>query len=150
LAEAEDAMPTREADAEWTGDLQSGRGQMHLSADFDRAFDVRSRLESGESLHPEDLIGAAHAGCFSMALADRLVSQGYAPQRIHTHARVHLDQRDGGWRIERIDLETEAAVKGLGARELREAAETTKAACPVSKALAGVDIGLTTRLIEPR
>lgn len=143
-------MPTREADAEWDGDFQSGRGRMQLPADFDRAFDGRSRLESGASLNPEDLIGAAHAGCFSMGLADRLTSQGYAPQHIHTHARVHLGQTDGGWRIERIDLETEAAAKGLGARELQEAAESTKAACPVSKALAGVDIALTTRLVEPR
>ncbi len=143
-------MPTREADAEWTGDFQSGRGHMRLCTDFDRAFDARSRTENGDGLNPEDLIGAAHAGCFSMALADQLASQGYAPQRIHTCAKVHLGQKDGGWRIERIDLETEAAVQGLGARELQEAAETTKAACPVSKALAGVDIGLTTRLIEPQ
>jgi osmotically inducible protein OsmC len=144
-------MPTREADAEWTGDLQSGRGRMHLSADFERPFDGRSRLENGEGLNPEDLIGAAHAGCFSMALADGLASRGYAPQRIHTHARVHLGQVDGGgWRIDRIDLETEAAVKGIGAGEFQQAAEAAKAACPVSKALAGVDIGLTMRLIEPK
>ena len=141
-------MPMREAHAEWSGDVQSGRGRMHLSRDFDHVADGRSRTEDGDGLHPEELIGAAHAGCFSMALADRLASQGYAPDHIQTHARVHLGRTDEGWRIERIELETEAAVKGLGARELQEAAETTKVACPVSKALTGVAIGLTTRLIE--
>lgn len=140
-------MPTRTADAEWTGDLPNGKGHMRLgSGAFEGAYDFRSRMEDGGGTNPEELIGAAHAGCFSMALAAQLSSAGFKPNRIATSAKVHFANSGQGWAIDRIDLDTRASVPGIEADAFQTQAETAKKNCPVSKALAGVQIGLTATL----
>jgi osmotically inducible protein OsmC len=141
-------MATRTADAEWKGDLQQGSGHMRFgSGAFDGAFDFRSRMGDGKGTNPEELLGAAHAGCFSMALSAGLKGAGATPEHVHTTAKVHFDQKEGGWTIHTIELSTEAAVKGITAEKFQEVAEKTKTACPVSKALKGVDIKLTAKLL---
>jgi len=104
-------------------------------------------MEDGPGTNPEELIGAAHAGCFSMALAARLSAGGHAPTRIHTTASVQFDKVGDGFAITRIDLRTEAQVPGLDEAAFRQEAETAKATCPVSKALAGTQITLDARLV---
>ena len=141
-------MAIRTADAEWRGNLAQGAGHMRLgSGAFDGPYDFRSRMGDGKGTNPEELIGAAHAGCFSMALAAQLTQAGFTVDRIHTKANVHFGQRDGGWSINRIDLETEAVVPSITASAFGEQAERAKSACPVSRALAGVDIRLTAKLL---
>ena len=140
-------MPTRTADAEWTGDLPSGMGHMRLgSGAFEGAFDFRSRMGEGVGTNPEELLGAAHAGCFSMALAAQLGAAGFRPDKIKTHAQVHFAQKDGAWTIDRIDLTTVATVPGASPQDFQEQAEGAKKNCPVSRALAGVEIVLDAKL----
>jgi osmotically inducible protein OsmC len=141
-------MAVRTADAEWQGDLQQGRGHMRFgSGAFDGVYDFRSRMGDGKGTNPEELIAAAHAGCFSMALAATLKGAGFAPERVHTTAKAHFDQRDGNWTIHTIELDTEASVPGIPAADFQKLAETAKANCPVSRALAAVDIRLTAKLL---
>jgi osmotically inducible protein OsmC len=141
-------MPTRTADAEWKGDLKSGHGHMRFgSGAFDGAYDFRSRMGDGAGTNPEELIGAAHAGCFSMALSAGLGAAGFTPERIATNAKVHFGQVEGGFAIQKIELTTEASVPGMDADAFREQAEGAKKNCPVSKALAGVEITLDARLV---
>jgi osmotically inducible protein OsmC len=141
-------MPTRTADAEWTGTITEGSGKMKLgSGAFEGAYDFRSRMEDGGGTNPEELIGAAHAGCFSMALAAQLTGAGLKPERIRTHAAVSFTKAAAGWTIDRIDLITEASVPGLSAADFQAKAEEAKKNCPVSRALAGVPIGLTATLV---
>jgi osmotically inducible protein OsmC len=141
-------MPTRTADAEWKGDLQTGTGHMRLgSGAFDGAYDFRSRMGDGAGTNPEELIGAAHAGCFSMALSAGLGQAGFKPDSIRTHAQVHFGQVEGGFAITRIDLATEAAVPGMDPAAFQDAAQNAKKNCPVSKALAGVEITLDAKLV---
>jgi osmotically inducible protein OsmC len=140
-------MPTRTADAEWTGDLPSGSGHMRLgSGAFDGPYDFRSRMEEGGGTNPEELIGAAHAGCFSMAFAAQLGAGGFKPEHIATSAKVHFNKGDAGWAIDRIELSTRAAVPGISDPDFQRIAQAAKAGCPVSKALAGVDIVLQASL----
>jgi osmotically inducible protein OsmC len=141
-------MPTRTADAEWTGTITEGQGRMRLgSGAFEGRYDFRTRMEDAPGTNPEELIGAAHAGCFSMALSAQLTQAGFKPERIHTTASVSFTKAAAGWTIDRIDLKTEASVPGVSPDEFRAKAEAAKAGCPVSKALAGVDIHLDARLI---
>jgi osmotically inducible protein OsmC len=141
-------MPTRTADAEWNGEIMTGAGHMRLgSGAFDGPYDFRSRMGDGAGTNPEELIGAAHAGCFSMALAAQLGGAGFKPEKIATKAKVHFNQVEGGWAIDHIELETEVAAQGLGADELQRQAATAKENCPVSKALKGVEISLVAKLI---
>jgi osmotically inducible protein OsmC len=141
-------MVARKADAEWQGDLRSGKGQVSLgSGAYSGPYSFRSRFESGDGTNPEELIGAAHAGCFSMALAAGLSAAGHAPERIRTQATVEIEKQDSGFAITRIRLETEAKVPGIDEAEFREQAQTAKANCPVSKALAGTTIELDARLV---
>jgi osmotically inducible protein OsmC len=131
-------MVARKADAEWLGDLRSGQGRVSLgSGAYSGPYSFRSPFESGDGTNPEELIGAAHAGCFSMALAAGLSAAGHKPERIHTTATVHIEQQGGGFAIPRIQLVTEARIPGIDASEFKKQAETAKANCPVSKALAG-------------
>jgi lipoyl-dependent peroxiredoxin len=133
----------RSAQAEWTGNLTAGKGRIKLeSGAFDGAYDFSSRFEGGSGTNPEELIAAAHAGCFSMALAHGLTSAGHAPQRIATTARVHIEKREGAFVIPLIELETEGEVPGLDEEQFRQHAQTAKNGCPVSKALAGPEIRL--------
>jgi osmotically inducible protein OsmC len=124
-----------------------GNGHMRFgSGAFDGAYDFRSRFEDGAGTNPEELIGAAHAGCFSMALSGILTRAGHPPQAVRTTAKVHLEKVGDGFAITRIDLDTEAEVPGLDAGAFQQHAEAARKGCPVSKALAGVDIGMTARL----
>jgi osmotically inducible protein OsmC len=144
----EDVMATRTADAEWRGNLAEGSGLMRLgSGAFQGSYDFRSRMGGGNGTNPEELLGAAHAGCFSMALALQLTNAGFTVERIHTTAKVHFDERDGGWSIHRIDLDTEAAVSDIAPAAFEEQAQRAKENCPVSRALSGVDIHLRARLL---
>jgi osmotically inducible protein OsmC len=141
-------MVARKADAEWQGDLRSGKGRMSLgSGAFSGSYSFPSRFESGEGTNPEELIAAAHAGCFSMALAAGLSAAGHAPESVRTTATVHLEKQHGGFAITRIALATEARVPGIDARAFAEQAQKAKENCPVSKALAGTTIDLDAQLV---
>lgn len=132
-------MATREATAQWQGSLKEGSGLMRLgSGMFEGPYSFVSRFENGAGTNPEELIGAAHAGCFSMALSHALASAGHTPTKVSTTARVHLGATDAGPTITRIELETEGQVPGLAAEAFAEFAESAKKACVVSRALAGV------------
>jgi osmotically inducible protein OsmC len=140
-------MPERTATARWEGGLQEGKGTMRLgSGAFEGQYSFASRFEEGTGTNPEELIGAAHAGCFSMALSAGLERAGHPPTTIDTSARVHLERAESGFRIERLDLTTTADVPGIDDAAFQEQAETAKKNCPVSQALTGVDIQLTARL----
>ena len=140
-------MSVREAHARWEGDLRQGKGSMRLgSGAFEGPYSFKSRFEEGPGTNPEELIGAAHAGCFSMAFANLLAEAGHVATRIATQARVHLERVDGKPTISRVDLDTEGEVPGIDAKTFQEIAEKAKAGCPVSRALAGVQIGLQARL----
>jgi len=141
-------MPTRTADAEWTGTITEGEGRMRLgSGAFEGRYDFRTRMEDAPGTNPEELIGAAHAGCFSMALAAQLSGAGLKPERIHTTATVGFTKAASGWTIDKITLDTEASVPGLSAADFQAKAEEAKKNCPVSRALAGVQIELNARLL---
>lgn len=140
-------MATRKAEAEWHGDLKSGAGTMTLgSGAFQGAYSFRSRMEDGAGTNPEELIGAAHAGCFSMQLSAMLAAGGHPPTSLRTTALVHFGPVEGGFAISGIDLTTEAEVPGLDEATFQEQAETAKKVCPVSKALAATPITLKATL----
>ena len=139
-------MPVRNAKARREGDLPAGNGTMSLgSGAYEGRYSYGSRFEEGTGSNPEELIGAAHAGCFSMALAGVLGRAGHQPEAIETAARVHLDKGDGGFSITAIDLATEATVPGLSDEEFQRHAEDAKQNCPVSRALA-VEVRLDAKL----
>ena len=142
-------MPLRKADARWEGTLQEGKGTMRLGGGaYEGPYSFSSRFEDGKGTNPEELIAAAHAGCYSMALSGTLGRNGHNPQRISTTANVHLNKTDEGFRIQKIDLVTEAEVPGLDDATFQELAEATKKGCPVSVLLApGAEITLEAKLI---
>jgi osmotically inducible protein OsmC len=141
-------MATRNGSAEWRGDLKGGAGELTVGDGvFEGAYSFSSRFEEGDGTNPEELIAAAHAACFSMALSNILAQAGHAPDSVRTVAKVHLGQKDGQPTIHTIDLETEGNVPGIDEEEFRARAEEAKAGCPVSRALGGVDeINLTAQL----
>lgn len=141
-------MPVRKADAAWNGGLKDGNGTMRLgSGAFEGRYSFTSRFEEGTGTNPEELIGAAHAGCFSMALAVGLERAGFKPEQVATSARVHLAKGEAGFAITSIELTTEAKVPGIDADTFQQHADGAKENCPVSKALAGVDITLDAKLV---
>ena len=140
-------MPTRHADAVWNGGLRDGNGQLEVeSGAYEGEYSFSTRFEDEPGTNPEELIGAAHAGCFSMALSGALGDAGYEPERIETNANVHLDKSDEGFSITRIELETEASVADIDDDEFQEIARGAKENCPVSRALAAIEIELTATL----
>lgn len=140
-------MPVRNAEAEWKGDLMQGSGHMRLGTGaYEGPFSFKSRMEEGPGTNPEELIGAAHAGCFSMAFSAQLAKAGFTPRRVHTKAAVHFDKVEGGFAITRVELETEGDVPGIDNAKFQELAEAAKKGCPVSKALAGTSITLKATL----
>lgn len=143
-------MPVRrDAEARWEGGLKSGAGKMKLgSGSYEGPYSFGTRFEDAPGTNPEELIGAAHAGCFSMALAAALEKAGHAPIFIHTTARVQLEKKGDGFAITHIALATQGNVPGMAEDAFLKAAEGAKAGCPVSKALAGVDIQLEARLVS--
>lgn len=142
-------MPVRKAEAVWEGNLIKGKGRMKLgSGAFDGAYSFSSRFENGLGTNPEEMIGAAHAGCFSMALSLFIEKAGYSPERIHTEAKVHIDKVGEGFKITTIELETEAIIPGMDEKKFLEQAEAAKKGCPVSQALAGTEITLKAKLVK--
>ena len=141
-------MPVRKAKAVWEGGLRQGKGVMELQSQaFQGPYSYPSRFEEGEGTNPEELIAAAHAGCFSMALAASLEREGFPPKRVSTEARVHLEVVDGKPTLTRIELLTEAEVPGISPEKFLEIAEAAKEGCPVSGALKGnVQLELDARL----
>jgi len=137
-------MAERKSSAEWNGSLKSGNGRMRLgSGAYEGPFSFASRFESGTGTNPEELIGAAHAGCFSMYLSALLDKTGTPAKSIRTTAKVRIND---ALTIDLIELDTVAEVPGLGEAKFLEQAEAAKAGCPVSKALAGPEIRLKARL----
>jgi osmotically inducible protein OsmC len=132
-------MATRNATAEWQGDLQGGSGTMSVASGlFEGQYSFKTRFEDEPGTNPEELIGAAHAGCFSMALSNILAEAGHAPESVRTTAKVHLRQVDGNPTISQIDLVTEGRVPDIDNDQFVEYANQAKAGCPVSRALGGV------------
>ncbi len=140
-------MAIRTAEAVWTAGLKDGRGTVKLgSGAYEGAYSFASRFEEGQGTNPEELIGAAHAGCFSMALSAGLERAGHKATKVSTKARVHLEKVGEGFQITKISLHTTAIVPGIDAAKFREFAEAAKSGCPVSRALAGVQIDLDANL----
>ena len=142
-------MPTRTSQAKWSGDLKQGSGTMKLgSGAYEGAYTFKSRMETGAGTNPEELIAAAHAGCFSMALSAMLSGAGHVPTSVATVANVTFEPKDGGFAITKIALTTEGVVPGIDAATFQKIAEEAKKGCPVSKALAAVpEITLTAKLV---
>ncbi len=141
-------MPTRISDAKWTGDLKAGKGTVKLgSGAYEGQYNFSSRFESGVGTNPEELIAAAHAACFSMALAAGLSGAGHTVESVHTTAKVKVDPVAGGFEIMSITLVTEAKVPGIDKATFDQAAAATKEGCPVSKALKAVPITLEATLL---
>lgn len=141
-------MPLRKAEAEWKGTLREGNGEIKTESGVLKAqYSFGTRFENGKGTNPEELIGAAHAGCFSMALAAALEKAGKPAKRVHTTAAVRLDKVGDGFGITKIDLETEAEVPGIDEATFQQTAKGAKENCPVSKALASVPITLNARLV---
>jgi len=134
-------MPTRSADATWTGNLADGSGTMQLeSGAYEGAYSFRSRFEDGDGSNPEELIAAAHAGCYSMALSNVLDEAGYDPESVDTTADVTLQMVQEEPTITDIHLTTKASVPDIDGDTFQEYAAAAKDGCPVSKALAGTEI----------
>lgn len=141
-------MPEREAKATWSGGVPQGQGSNNLgSGACEAEYSFGSRFESGAGTNPEELLAAAHAGCFSMALALGLTQAGHPPTRVTTTARVGIAKTDQGFRIPRIELSTEAEVPGLDQGGFQAAAEQARTGCPVSVALSATEIRLEAKLI---
>jgi osmotically inducible protein OsmC len=131
----------------WTGTLKNGKGTMqigHNGIELDYSFP--SRFEGGIGTNPEELLGAAHAGCYSMALSLFIAEAGFTPSNIRTVATVHLEKDEDGFTISQIELDTTADVPGMDSRMFLEQAEKAKNGCPVSRALTGVEITLKAKL----
>ena len=141
-------MPTRTAEAVWNGSLMEGKGQLTLgSKAFAGPYDWRGRSGDGGGTNPEELLGAAHAGCFSMAFSHGLAQAGHPPARVHTTAKVSFEKQGEGFAITRIDLNTEAQVPGIDAATFQKIAQAAKEGCPVSKALSATPITLVAKLV---
>ena len=140
-------MPARTSSAVWNGDLQQGQGTMKVgSGAWEGPYSFKSRFEDGKGTNPEELIAAAHAGCFSMALSAALSKAGHPPTRVATTAKVGLEKGGDGFRIPNIHLATQAKVDGIDDAEFQKIADEAKHNCPVSKVLSGAEITLDAKL----
>ena len=139
-------MPTRKAKASWNGDLKAGAGQMSFGGRFEQPFSFGTRFENANGTNPEELIGGALAGCFSMAFSGGLGKAGFPPKQIQTEADVTIEKVGEGFKITRIDLRTRGEVVGIDAGKFQEIAQATKKGCPVSQALTGTEITLDAKL----
>jgi len=142
-------MVQRTAEAEWNGGLQDGKGTMKLgSGAFSGPYSFGSRFADASGTNPEELIAAAHAGCFSMAFAAGLGKAGFSPKRVHTTAKATFEKKTDGFAITRIELDTEAEIPEIDEAAFQQQAEAAKKGCPVSRALTGVEITLKARLLR--
>jgi osmotically inducible protein OsmC len=141
-------MPIRKASAQWVGDLKNGKGSLNTETKLldNTSYDFGSRFETGSTTNPEELVGAAHAGCYSMALANSLSKEGFKVNSITTDAKVHLEKLESGFTISKIELDSIGDVEGIDAGTFAKHAEQTKTGCPVSKALTGPMIILNAKL----
>jgi len=139
-------MTTRKATARWNGTLKEGNGVMKYG-EFEGPFTFASRFQEGKGTNPEELVGAAHSGCFSMYLAAIMSEDNFKPTSVRTMASVHLGE-DNGPKITSIDLDCEAEVPGLDADKFAQYAQTAKKNCPISRLFAGTKINLSARLVE--
>ena len=142
-------MAVRTANAVWEGTLQEGKGTVKLgSGAFEGQYSFSSRFEEGTGTNPEELLGAAHAGCYTMALNNSLRKAGFTPNKVTTTANVHFTKQEAGMRISKIVLDVEASVPGIDAAKLQEVADTTHQNCIVSIALGAVpEIVVNTKLV---
>ncbi|HEY3298154.1 MAG TPA: OsmC family protein [Armatimonadota bacterium] len=142
-------MATRSAQAVWNGDLKNGKGVMKLgSGAFEGSYSFASRFEDGKGTNPEELVGAAHAGCFSMALSAMLADAGFTPESVETSAKVTFEKVADGFGITKIALDTSARIPGIDNDTFQKFAGDAKKGCPVSKALASVpEITLNAKLV---
>lgn len=141
-------MAVRKGSAQWLGTLKEGKGTVTVeSGVLEAPYSFSSRFEEGSGTNPEELIAAAHAGCFSMAFSLMLTQAGFPPDQIDTSAKVHLEQKDGGFAITRIELSTRAVIPEIDEKAFQEHAENAKENCPVSKALQGPEITLEATLV---
>ena len=142
-------MSVRTSTAVWEGDLPSGHGTMTIGDGvYTGAYSFPSRFQEGDGTNPEELIAAAHAGCYSMAFSHVLAGAGHTPTRVHTTAKVHLEADPaGGFHIPKIELHAEAVVPGIDEATFQEHAEAAKQGCPVSKLYKGAEITLDARLV---
>jgi lipoyl-dependent peroxiredoxin len=142
-------MPRRKADARWDGSLEAGRGTMRMATgSYEGPYSFQSRFEEGDGTNPEELIAAAHAGCFSMALSGELGDAGYDPESVETSATVHIEKADAGFKITLIELDTKARVPGIDQDEFQRHVEQAKGGCPVSLALAATEIAVNGELLD--
>ena len=142
-------MPVRKADAEWTGSLKEGSGKVKLgSGAFEGSYSFGSRFENAKGTNPEELLGAAHAGCFSMALAAGLGRAGFQPKRVHTTATVHIDKVGAAFEITKIELDCEAEVPNIDENMFHAEVSAAKDGCPLSKALKATPIEMRARLVK--
>lgn len=138
----------RTSKAQWNGSLKDGKGTVALgSGAYEGQYSFSSRFESGVGTNPEELIAAAHAGCFSMAFSAQLGKAGFTPTRISTDAKIHLEKVGEGFSITKIDLVTEGEVPGIDEAQFQEIADGAKKGCPVSRALSAVEITLSAKLV---
>ncbi len=136
-------MTVRKAFAHWQGNLSEGKGMMNVeSGAFEEQYSFSSRFESGKGTNPEELIGAAHAGCYSMALANLLDENNHKPEKIETIAEVELKKEEQGFKIDTIYLKTAVYIADIDKEKFNQLAEKAKQNCPVSRALQGVNIEL--------
>ena len=141
-------MKTRKATAQWQGSLKEGKGSLKTETGIlDAPYNFRSRFQEGSQTNPEELIGAAHAGCFSMAFSLELSEAGHVPDEINTTAEVTFDEVEGDFEITKIVLNTSAKVPGIDKDKFHKIAQAAKGGCPVSKALKNVDIELNAELV---
>jgi osmotically inducible protein OsmC len=141
-------MPIRSSEAVWEGPLQGGKGTMRFGGGaFEGQYSFSSRFEEGTGTNPEELIAAAHAGCYSMALSGALGRNETPPTKVSTTAKVHLDKAEVGFHIPLIELVCEAEVPGIDEATFARIADDVKSTCPVSKVLAGAEITLQAKLV---
>jgi osmotically inducible protein OsmC len=140
-------MSVRQSEAEWKGNLREGQGKVKLGrGGYEGAYSFASRFEDGKGTNPEELLGAAHAACFSMALSAGLTKAGFAPKSVHTVANVSLEKVGDGFGITGIELVTDVEVPGIDQAKFAAEAEGAKKGCPISKALAATPITLKATL----
>lgn len=143
-------MAIKKASAEWRGDLKNGNGDLSTESGVlnKTAYNFVSRFETGTETNPEELVGAALAACFSMALANNLSKEGYKVNSVNTEALVHFEKKEQGFTITKIELINRGSVDGIDDSGYQKYAEQTKTGCPVSRALTGPMILLRAELVK--